>query len=93
MKNSHDAGYGGVAMLLHWVIGLALLAQIVFGFALDELAPRGTPARGPVVAEPLPSAQNRCDSSSPADRNEGDGRLREHAVDARDVRHVDCLTR
>lgn len=43
------ARYGRVAMLLHWSIGLALLAQIVFGFALDEIAPRGTPSRGAVI--------------------------------------------
>jgi len=41
--------YDRVARLLHWLIGLALLAQIVFGFLLDEIAPRGTPARGPVI--------------------------------------------
>jgi cytochrome b561 len=37
--------YGRTAILLHWVIGLALLAQIAFGFSLDAIAPRGTPAR------------------------------------------------
>jgi YVTN family beta-propeller protein len=41
--------YDRVAMILHWAIGLALLAQIVFGFLLDDLAPKGTPARGPIV--------------------------------------------
>jgi len=35
-------------MALHWLIGLALLGQIAFGFLLDELAPRGAPGR-PVV--------------------------------------------
>jgi YVTN family beta-propeller protein len=43
------ARYDRVAMILHWAIGLALLGQVVFGFLLDELAPRGTPARGPVI--------------------------------------------
>jgi cytochrome b561 len=41
--------YGRVASALHWAIGVALLAQIVFGFLLDDLAPRGTPARGAVI--------------------------------------------
>lgn len=43
------ASYGRVAAALHWLIGLALLGQIGFGFLLDELAPRGTPARGTVI--------------------------------------------
>jgi cytochrome b561 len=43
------ARYDRVAMTLHWAIGLALLAQIVFGFLLDDLAPRGTPARASVI--------------------------------------------
>ena len=41
--------YSGVDSALHWLIGLALLAQIVFGFLLDEIAPRGTPARASVM--------------------------------------------
>ena len=41
--------YGRVAIALHWLIGLALLAQIVFGFLLDDIAPRGTPLRGNVI--------------------------------------------
>jgi YVTN family beta-propeller protein len=41
--------YGRTAILLHWAIGALLVAQIVFGFALDDLAPRGTPARGAVI--------------------------------------------
>ena len=45
-----EAGrYGRVAMLLHWLIGAALLGQIAFGFLLDEIAPRGTPARAGVI--------------------------------------------
>lgn len=41
--------YGRVAIALHWLIGLALLAQIGFGFLLDEIAPRNTPARAEVI--------------------------------------------
>jgi len=43
------ARYDRVAIALHWAIGLALLAQVAFGFALDTLAPRGTPLRTPVI--------------------------------------------
>ena len=41
--------YDRVAIALHWLIGLALLAQIGFGFMLDAIAPRGTPARGVTI--------------------------------------------
>ena len=41
--------YDTVAIALHWVIGIALLAQIAFGFMLDDIAPRGTPARSTVI--------------------------------------------
>lgn len=41
--------YSRAAMLLHWVVGAALLAQIGFGFLLDEIAPRATPARAGVI--------------------------------------------
>ena len=41
--------YNKVAIALHWLIGLALLGQIVFGFSLDDLAPRGTPGRAAVI--------------------------------------------
>ncbi|HJV61054.1 MAG TPA: cytochrome b [Albitalea sp.] len=41
--------YGRVAVALHWLVGTLLLAQIAFGFLLDELAPRGTPARAGVI--------------------------------------------
>jgi cytochrome b561 len=44
-----EGRYGRTASALHWLIGLLLLGQIVFGFLLDELAPRGTPARAAVV--------------------------------------------
>jgi cytochrome b561 len=30
--------YDRVAIVLHWLIGLALLGQIAFGFLLDEIA-------------------------------------------------------
>jgi cytochrome b561 len=46
VSNPH---YGRVAAILHWLIGLALLGQIAFGFLLDDLAPRGTPARAAVI--------------------------------------------
>ena len=41
--------YDPVAVALHWAIGLALVGQIAFGFLLDDLAPRGTPARAGVI--------------------------------------------
>jgi cytochrome b561 len=41
--------YGSTAMLMNWLIGLALLAQIAFGFLLDDIAPRGTPGRAAVI--------------------------------------------
>jgi cytochrome b561 len=44
-----SARYASVAIALHWLIGAALLAQIVFGFLIDDIAPRGTPARGATI--------------------------------------------
>jgi cytochrome b561 len=41
--------YDRVAAWLHWGIGLLLLAEIAFGLLLDEVAPRGTPARAGVI--------------------------------------------
>jgi cytochrome b561 len=41
--------YDRVARYLHALIGLALLAQIVFGVLLDDLAPKGTPGRASVI--------------------------------------------
>lgn len=41
--------YDRTAVLLHWAIGLALIAQIAFGFLLDDIAPRGTPSRAAVI--------------------------------------------
>src|SRR3954471_8622417 len=41
--------YDGVAAWLHWGIGVLLLAEIAFGLLLDDIAPRGTPARGGVI--------------------------------------------
>jgi cytochrome b561 len=38
-----------VARALHWGIALLIIGQIAFGFALDTLAPRGTPMRGTVI--------------------------------------------
>jgi len=46
---SSGARYGAVAILLHWILGLALLAQIAFGFLLDDIAPRGTVARSATI--------------------------------------------
>ena len=45
----HSPRYDLVAIALHWLIGLALLGQIGFGFMLDEIAPRGTPARSATI--------------------------------------------
>ena len=47
--DTSEARYGRVAMALHWSIGALLLAQIAFGFLLDEIAPRGTPDRAGVI--------------------------------------------
>ena len=44
-----DTRYDRIASALHWLIGVALLAQIAFGFLLDDLAPRGTPSRAAVI--------------------------------------------
>jgi cytochrome b561 len=44
-----QARYGSTAIALHWVIGAVLLAELVFGFLLDDIAPRGTPARAGVI--------------------------------------------
>jgi len=41
--------YDRVASWLHWGIGILLLAEIAFGLLLDEIAPRGTPARAGVI--------------------------------------------
>ena len=42
------ARYGSGAILLHWLIALALFGQIGFGWFLETI-PRGTPLRGPYV--------------------------------------------
>jgi cytochrome b561 len=41
--------YDRVTAWLHWAIGALLLAEIAFGLLLDEIAPRGTPARAGVI--------------------------------------------
>ncbi|HEX4233863.1 MAG TPA: cytochrome b [Caldimonas sp.] len=41
--------YDRVAVWLHWGIGALLLVEIAFGLLLDDIAPRGTPARGAVI--------------------------------------------
>ena len=43
------ARYDRVTAWLHWGIGALLLAEIVFGLLLDEIAPRATPARAGVI--------------------------------------------
>ena len=40
--------YTRTAVVLHWIIGAALMAEIVFGFYLRTIA-RGTPERGPMT--------------------------------------------
>jgi cytochrome b561 len=49
MTNDNGARYGRVDVFLHWFIGIALLAEIAFGFLLDDIAARGTPARAGVI--------------------------------------------
>jgi cytochrome b561 len=49
MSKQPVSHYDAIAMALHWLIGLALLGQIAFGFLLDDLAPRGTVARASVI--------------------------------------------
>ncbi|MEJ8810172.1 cytochrome b [Variovorax ureilyticus] len=44
-----SARYTRTAVWLHWLLAAALLGQIAFGFLLDEIAPRATPARSGVV--------------------------------------------
>jgi cytochrome b561 len=54
---AHSAGaaasartrYDCFAAWLHWGIGALLLAEIAFGLLLDDIAPRGTPARAGVI--------------------------------------------
>jgi cytochrome b561 len=41
--------YDRVARALHWGLALLLIGQIVFGFSLDAIAPRGTPNRSLVI--------------------------------------------
>ncbi len=45
----NDARYDRVAVTLHWLMALAVIGQLVFGLMLDDLAPRGTPARAGVI--------------------------------------------
>jgi cytochrome b561 len=48
-SDSADGRHDPVAAALHWLIGVALLGQIAFGFLLDDIAPRGTPSRAAVI--------------------------------------------
>ncbi|MDE2145876.1 MAG: cytochrome b [Burkholderiales bacterium] len=41
--------YDGVSIALHWFIAAALAAQSLFGWFMDDIAARGTPARAGVV--------------------------------------------
>jgi cytochrome b561 len=43
-QSREQAHYTTVAVILHWLIALALIGQIGFGWFLDSV-PRGTPAR------------------------------------------------
>jgi cytochrome b561 len=44
MPSSQQDRYDRVAISLHWIVGAAVLAQLAFGWTLDELK-RGTPTR------------------------------------------------
>ena len=46
---TNEDRYGRTASLLHWLIGVALIAEIIFGFLLDDIAPRNTPSRAAVI--------------------------------------------
>jgi cytochrome b561 len=48
-RATSDVRYDRIAAWLHWAIGIALLGEIAFGLLLDEIAPRGTPARAGVI--------------------------------------------
>ena len=48
MADTPIARYDRVAVALHWIIGLAILAQIAFGWLLDQFA-RGTPERSMAI--------------------------------------------
>ena len=41
--------YDNTSVALHWLIGIALLAETAFGYLVDDIAPRGTPARGAFI--------------------------------------------
>ena len=41
--------YNRASIVIHWVLALALIGQLTFGVVLDDIAPRGTPARGGVI--------------------------------------------
>lgn len=41
--------YTRTAIVMHWLIGVLLIAEIAFGFLLDTIAPRGTPARAATI--------------------------------------------
>lgn len=41
--------YTRTAVVMHWMIGVLLIAEVAFGFLLDTIAPRGTPARAATI--------------------------------------------
>ena len=45
MPSAPPDRYTRTAVVLHWLIGIALIGEIAFGFLLREI-PRGTPPRG-----------------------------------------------
>jgi len=45
LESQSDQSYDRVARLLHWLLAALLIAQLAFGWWLDEV-PRNTPARG-----------------------------------------------
>lgn len=48
MNSNHSGHYDRVAIALHWLIGIWLLAQVCFGLLLDSYA-RGTPEKAMAV--------------------------------------------
>jgi cytochrome b561 len=45
VSTTRRGGYDRVAIALHWLVALALLAQVLLGWYVHDI-PRGTPARG-----------------------------------------------
>ena len=49
MKWNTSEQYNTWVSLLHWLIGAAIVVQLVFGFLIDDIAPRGTPGRAATI--------------------------------------------